>query len=214
MWLHILDHDGACLQSAWEYRQSLFGLPGTDRWTRESRKLSELLQQMLLCNQTLWIKLQLLVFFNFCWIPFVFYHLMQRRGYLKSSPPSRYSWTRSLIYFCNDAWKSTMRCVLGSVANCPAMPEGNITSGTASLWQTVHPAGCWEKSLPLALLNEQQNLAAVSCLQYKCESMALEKTEIPKGWNSKVEKYHYYDGPTQAEAPGWGDCITEGLFKG
>lgn len=153
------------------------------------------------------------VFFNFCWIPFVFYHLMQKKGYRESSPPSRYSWTQSLKYFCDDDRKRAMRCVRGGVANCPAMPEGSITSGTASLWQTVHPAGCWEKSLPLAVINEQLNLAAVSCLQYKSDSMALETTEIPKGWNSRVEKYHRYDGSTQTETPGWGDCILEGLFK-
>lgn len=37
------------------------------------------------------------------------------------------------------------------------------------------------KSLSLAGINEQQNLASVFCLQYKSEFMASEKTEIPKG---------------------------------
>lgn len=94
----------------------------------------------------------------------------------------------------------------GGIAKCPAIP-GNITIGAAIAWETVHPAGCWDKSLPLALINEEQNLPAVSCLQYQSESMALEKTEIPKSWNSRVEKSCYYDGPTQVEMPRWGDWI-------
>lgn len=90
------------------------------------------------------------------------------------------------------------RDVWGGVVNCPAIAEGNISSGTANLWQTVHSAGCWKKSLPLAVINEHQNLATVFCLQYKSEFMASEKIEFPKGWHSRyseIETYHYYDGP-------------------
>lgn len=73
--------------------------------------------------------------FNFCLIPFG-YHLMLRRLYLESSPPSRYSWTRLLSYFCSDDQRRATRCVSGGVANCPAMPEGNTSSGRGNLQQT------------------------------------------------------------------------------